>query len=200
MSYPTTGQEVYVSLNLSNTMLTGIGKGTITREEVSASYLKRLFAEHGVIVSAKPEQRRILEIVNERYDLELNIPESLKLFQLSEEHRRLVVVEVTGSAPQERLPAAGVLRGGVQRGHLRLCEVLCAGHPLRYAGGGEQEAEVRAGAGAGVAQPRGQLSLTHTKEGDASRLPLLCGLQQPQHQTVYRAGGGAEHDDPARPR
>ena len=96
MKYPKTGSEVYVSLNLSNTMLTGIGKGTITREEVSASYLKRLFAEHGVIVSAKPEQRRILEIVNERYDLELNIPESLKLFQLSEEHRRLVVVEVTG--------------------------------------------------------------------------------------------------------
>ena len=96
MNYPKTGSEVYVSLNLSNTMLTGIGKGTITREEVSASYLKRLFAEHGVIVSAKPEQRRILEIVNERYDLELNIPESLKLFQLSEEHRRLVVVEVTG--------------------------------------------------------------------------------------------------------
>lgn len=46
-----------------------------------------------------------------------------------------------------------------------------------------------------MAQPRGQLSLTHTKEGDASRLPLLCGPQQPQHQTVYRAGGGAEHDD-----
>ena len=41
MSYPTTGHEVYVSLNLSNTMLTGIGKGTITREEVSVSYLKR---------------------------------------------------------------------------------------------------------------------------------------------------------------
>ena len=96
MSYATTGQEVYVSLNLSNTMLTGIGKGTITREEVSASYLKRLFAEHGVIVSAKPEQRRLLEIVNERYDLELSIPESLKLFQLSEEHRRLVVISVTG--------------------------------------------------------------------------------------------------------
>ncbi len=96
MSYPTTGHEVYVSLNLSNTMLTGIGKGTITREEVSVSYLKRLFAEHGVIVSAKPEQRRLLEIVNERYDLELSIPESLKLFQLSEEHRRLVVISVTG--------------------------------------------------------------------------------------------------------
>ena len=44
MSYPTTGHEVYVSLNLSNTMLTGIGKGTITREEVSVSHLKRLFA------------------------------------------------------------------------------------------------------------------------------------------------------------
>lgn len=52
MKYPKTGSEVYVSLNLSNTMLTGIGKGTITREEVSVSYLKRLFAEHGVIVSA----------------------------------------------------------------------------------------------------------------------------------------------------
>ena len=91
MNYPKTGSEVYVSLNLSNTMLTGIGKGTITREEVSASYLKRLFAEHGVIVSAKPEQRRLLELVNERCELELEIPEQLKLFQLSEEHRRLVV-------------------------------------------------------------------------------------------------------------
>ena len=29
MSYPKTGEEVYVSLNLSNTMLTGLGKGTI---------------------------------------------------------------------------------------------------------------------------------------------------------------------------
>ena len=96
MKYPKTGSGVYVSLNLSNTMLTGIGKGTITREEVSASYLKRLFAEHGVIVSAKPEQRRLLEIVNERYDLELEIPETLKLFQLTEEHRRLVVISVTG--------------------------------------------------------------------------------------------------------
>ena len=65
MSYPKTGEEVYVSLNLSNTMLTGIGKGTITREEVSADYLKRLFARYGVIVSAKPEQRRLLELVNE---------------------------------------------------------------------------------------------------------------------------------------
>ena len=46
MSYPKTGHEVYVSLNLSNTMLTGIGKGTITREEVSADYLKRLFCFH----------------------------------------------------------------------------------------------------------------------------------------------------------
>ena len=96
MKYPKTGNEVYESLNLSNTMLTGIGKGTITREDVSASYLKRLFAEHGVIVSAKPEQRRLLEIVNERCELELEVPEQLKLFQLSEEHRRLVVIEVAG--------------------------------------------------------------------------------------------------------
>lgn len=96
MSYPKTGHEVYVSLNLSNTMLTGIGKGTITREEVSADYLKRLFAEQGVIVSAKPEQRRLLEIVNETYDLGLEIPDSLKLFQLSETHRRLVVINVQG--------------------------------------------------------------------------------------------------------
>ena len=96
MAYPKTGQEVYVSLNLSNTMLTGIGKGTITREEVSVDYLKRLFAEHGVIVSAKPEQRRLLQIVNETYDLGLDIPDTLKLFQLSEQHRRLVVINVQG--------------------------------------------------------------------------------------------------------
>ena len=68
MSYPKTGQEVYVSLNLSNTMLTGIGKGTITREEV----------------------------VNETFDLGLELPEDLKLFQLSEQHRRLVVINVQG--------------------------------------------------------------------------------------------------------
>ena len=96
MSYPKTGQEVYVSLNLSNTMLTGIGKGTITREEVSADYLKRLFARYGVIVSAKPEQRRLLELVNDNFDLGLEIPETLKLFQLSEQHRRLVVINVQG--------------------------------------------------------------------------------------------------------
>lgn len=82
MSYPKTGEEVYVSLNLSNTMLTGIGKGTITREEVSADYLKRLFARYGVIVSAKPEQRRLLELVNDNFDLGLRSPETLKLFML----------------------------------------------------------------------------------------------------------------------
>ena len=86
MAYPKTGQEVYVSLNLSNTMLTGIGKGTITREDVSADYLKRLFAEHGV---------------NETYDLGLDIPDTLKLFQLSEQHRRLVVINVQGLRRKE---------------------------------------------------------------------------------------------------
>ncbi len=65
MSYPKTGNEVYVSFNLSNTMLSGIGKGTITREDVSADYLKNLFAQYGVVVSAKPEQRKLLERVNE---------------------------------------------------------------------------------------------------------------------------------------
>lgn len=96
MSYPTTGNEVYVSLNLSNTMLTGIGKGTITRENVSVDYLKKLFAEYGVIVSVKPEQREILQRMNDTYDFGLEIPETLKLFQLSEQHRRLVVVNVQG--------------------------------------------------------------------------------------------------------
>ena len=96
MAYPKTGNEVYVSLNLSDTMLTGIGKGTITREQVSVDYLKRLFAEHGVIVSAKPEQRRLLEIVNETYDLGLEIPDTLKVFQLSEQKRRLVIISVQG--------------------------------------------------------------------------------------------------------
>lgn len=96
MSYPKTGEEVYVSLNLSNTMLTGIGKGTITREEVSVDYLKDLFGEHGVIVSAKPEHRALLQRVNDTYDLGLELPDELKLFQLSEQHRRLVVVNVQG--------------------------------------------------------------------------------------------------------
>ena len=96
MSYPKTGQEVYVSLNLSNTMLTGIGKGTITREEVSVDYLKKLFGRYGVIVSAKPEQARLLQIVNETFDLGLDVPQELKLFQLSEQHRRLVVINVQG--------------------------------------------------------------------------------------------------------
>ena len=96
MSYPKTGKEVYVSLNLSNTMLTGIGKGTITRETVSADYLKELFSKHGVIVSCKPEQRPLIERVNETYDFGFEIPDSLKLFQLSEQHRRLVVINVQG--------------------------------------------------------------------------------------------------------
>ena len=43
MGYPKTGNEVFVSFSLSNTMLSGIGKGTITREQVSADYLKDLF-------------------------------------------------------------------------------------------------------------------------------------------------------------
>ena len=64
MSYPTTGHEVYVSLNLSNTMLTGIGKGTITREEVSVDYLKDLFSRHrlrqaGAGPSAESGQRAV---------------------------------------------------------------------------------------------------------------------------------------------
>ena len=96
MSYPKTGEEVYVSLNLSNTMLTGLGKGTITREDVSVDYLKKLFMQHGVIVSAKPEYRNIMERVNSTYDLGLEIPEKLRLFQLSEQHRRLVVVNISG--------------------------------------------------------------------------------------------------------
>ena len=110
MKYPKTGSEVYVSLNLSNTMLTGIGKGTITREEVSASYLKRLFAEHGVIVSAKPEQRRLLEIVNERYDLELEIPETLKLFQLTEEHRRELTKDISKRGEEAKVAIRNVRR------------------------------------------------------------------------------------------
>ena len=96
MSYPKTGKEVYVSLNLSNTMLTGIGKGTITRETVSADYLKELFNKNGVIVSCKPEQRALIERVNDTYDFGFEIPDSLKLFQLSEQHRRLVIVNVAG--------------------------------------------------------------------------------------------------------
>ena len=96
MSYPKTGNDVNVSFSLSNTMLSGIGKGTITREEVSADYLKDLFHKYGVIVSAKPEQRRLLELVNSTYDLGLEIPDSLKIFQLSEKNRRVVIISVQG--------------------------------------------------------------------------------------------------------
>ena len=54
-----------------------------------------------MIVSAKPEQRRLLQIVNETYDLGLDIPDTLKLFQLSEQHRRLVVINVQGLRRKE---------------------------------------------------------------------------------------------------
>ena len=96
MGYPQTGNEVYVSFSLSNTMFSGLGKGTLTREEVSVDYLKDLFSKYGVIVSAKPEQRRLLELVNANYDLNLDIPETLKLIQLSEKHRRIVLISVQG--------------------------------------------------------------------------------------------------------
>lgn len=96
MSYPQTGNEVFVSFSLSNTMFSGIGKGTITREDVSADYLKDLFKKHGVIVSAKPEQRKLLERVNEIYDLGLDIPDNLRIIQLSEKNRRLVLISVQG--------------------------------------------------------------------------------------------------------
>lgn len=96
MDYPQTGNEVYISFSLSNTMFTGIGKGTITREDVSADYLKDLFQKYGVIVSAKPEQRKLLEMVNHMYDLGLEIPETQKIIQLSEKHRRIVIISVQG--------------------------------------------------------------------------------------------------------
>ena len=96
MSYPKTGNEVYVSFSLSNTMFSGIGKGTITREDVSVDYLKDLFNKYGVIVSDKPEQRKLLERVNTIYDLQLDIPENLKIIQLSEKNRRLVLISVQG--------------------------------------------------------------------------------------------------------
>ena len=96
MSYPKTGKEVFISFSISNTMFSGIGKGTITREEVSVDYLKERFEKYGVIVSAKPEQRRLLEEVNESYDLKLEIPENLRIIHLSEKNRRIVVISVQG--------------------------------------------------------------------------------------------------------
>ena len=96
MSYPKTGNEVFVSFSLSNTMFSGLGKGTITREEVPADYLKDLVQKYGVMVSAKPEQRKLLERVNTIYDLGLDIPETLKIIQLSEKNRRLVLIAVQG--------------------------------------------------------------------------------------------------------
>lgn len=96
MSYPQTGKEVFIGFSISNTMFSGIGKGTITREEVSVDYLRELFEKYGVIVSAKPEQRRLLEEVNEIYDLKLEIPENLRIIHLSEKNRRIIVISVQG--------------------------------------------------------------------------------------------------------
>ena len=96
MAYPKTGNEVFVSFSLSNTMFEGLGKSTITREPVSADYLKNLFAKYGVKISAKPEQLKLIEKVNDTYDLGLEIPEQLKIIQLSEKNRRLVVISVQG--------------------------------------------------------------------------------------------------------
>ena len=96
MSYPATGHEVYVSFIMRNSMLAGIGKGTITREDVSVDYLKGLFAKHGVIVSATPAQAKLLKRVNDFYGLDLEIPETYTRFQLSEKNRRLVIIVVNG--------------------------------------------------------------------------------------------------------
>lgn len=100
MSYPKTGNEVYVSFSISNTMLSGIGKGTITRENVSADYLKELFGKYGAVVSVRPDQRNLMLRANEVYDLGLEIPEEQRLVQLSEKNRRLVVVTVSGVSRQ----------------------------------------------------------------------------------------------------
>ena len=54
MDYPKTGNETYVSFSISNTMLEGLGKSTITREPVSADYLKELFAKYGVSSLSSP--------------------------------------------------------------------------------------------------------------------------------------------------
>ena len=77
MKYPKTGNEVFVGFSISDTMFSGLGKGTITREPVSADYLKDLFSKYGVIVSAKPEHKKLLEMVNDVYGLDLEIPESM---------------------------------------------------------------------------------------------------------------------------
>ena len=96
MNYPKTGNEVCISFSMSNTMLTGIGKGTITREDVSADYLKDLFQKYGVIVSVRPEHRKLLAKANEIYDLGLDIPDDFQMVHLSEKNRRLVLVSVNG--------------------------------------------------------------------------------------------------------
>ena len=96
MNYPKTGNEVCISLAISNTMLSGIGKGTITREDVSVDYLKNLFKKYGVIVSVRPEHRKLLAKANEIYDLGLDIPDDFQMVHLSEKNRRLVLVSVNG--------------------------------------------------------------------------------------------------------
>lgn len=141
MGYPQTGNEVFVSFSLSNTMLSGIGKGTITREEVSADYLKALFSKYGVIVSAKPEQRRLLERVNALYDLELEIPNALKIIQLSEKNRRLVVISVQGLRRVNGSLLPEYTPEEFQEATFSFVKYYVQGPPLRRTGGGEREAQ-----------------------------------------------------------
>lgn len=141
MRYPQTGNEVFVSFSLSNTMFSGIGKGTITREEVSADYLKALFSKYGVIVSAKPEQRRLLERVNALYDLELEIPDALKIIQLSEKNRRLVVISVQGLRRVNGSLLPEYTPEEFQEATFSFVKYYVQGPPLRRAGVGKRKTQ-----------------------------------------------------------
>ena len=98
MNYPSTGNEVIVSFTLSNSILQGLGKSTITREPVSADYLKNLFSKYGVKIAIKPEHKKLLEKVNEAYDFGFEIPEHLNIPFISEKNRRLVIIGTEGLA------------------------------------------------------------------------------------------------------
>ena len=65
-------------------------------KEVQLQQKKNLFKKYGVIVSVRPEHRKLLAKANEIYDLGLDIPDDFQMVHLSEKNRRLVLVSVNG--------------------------------------------------------------------------------------------------------
>lgn len=86
-------------------------------------------------------QRRLLERVNALYDLELEIPDALKIIQLSEKNRRLVVISVQGLRRVNGSLLPEYTPEEFQEATFSFVKYYVQGPPLRRTGGGEREAQ-----------------------------------------------------------